>query len=236
MKLQATMVAFLFASAALAACQGGTTYAPQTGAPGDTSQGAMGRAPLPAPFDRIASALPDAAGTCTAPDAKLPGNYISMLADGTAKGTTFTTATGGISSWSLDKYSKAAKPKPTPSPSPGTSPTPNPKTIEVWVYTGTYVTAKTKQTGCATVIASKSGRPLEPGIGSGIGTNSVQFSAPYWKTGNKPLATGLLSETVTGLSASGGKGTAVLTSSKGATYDTATITLTGRTLIKLPVF
>ncbi len=228
MRLRTTMFAFVCSAAILAACQGGSTYAPATATMNDASQASHFRASLPAPFDKLSALQPDAAG-CDAPDMKIPGNYISMAAFGSQKGTTFTSTPGIFSTWALSKYTKGTKPTATPSTGPTATPTtgPTPKPVQVFLYSGTYTTKKTKQTGCAILFVTKSHKPIIKGLGSGFGGGNPQFSEPYIKT-SKPSVLGNLSLTITGLSASGGHGNAVLKTMKGKLYDTAVFTLTKR--------
>jgi hypothetical protein len=227
MKIKSLTLAFLFAAGVLAACHGVSPFTPQSGGMDDSSSAALARIHLPAPFDELASQLPNGAGSCTAPDVKIPGKYITMIAGGTAKGSTFTTKGSIVAEWSLDEYTKGTKPSPTPPTTPTPKGSPTPKPIKVWIYTGTWMTKRTKETGCATLITTQDGKPLFPGIGSGVSENSVVFKDLYVKSKEvgKP---GSLFETFTGLSATGGHGSATLTSSKGKPYDTAVITLTGR--------
>jgi hypothetical protein len=228
MKLRTTLLAFVCSAAVLAACQGGSTYAPATATMNDAAQGSHFRAPLPAPFDKL-SALQSDASDCDAPDMKIPGDYISMAAFGSQKGSTFT-STAGVSFWMIQRYSRGTKPTASPSAGPTASPTsgPTPKPVQVFFYTGTYTTQKTKQTGCAILFVTKNHKPIIKGLGSGIAGGNPQFSEPYIKTGKKPLTSGNLSLTITGLSASGGRGNAVLMTTQGKRYDTATFTLTKR--------
>jgi hypothetical protein len=227
MKLRTTLLAFVCSAAVLAACQGGSTYAPATATMNDAAQGSHFRAPLPAPFDKVSALQPDASG-CDAPNMKIPGNYISMAAFGNQKGTTFTSTAGILSTWTLSKYTKGTKPTPGPSNSPTTPPTtgPTPKPVQVFYYTGTYTTKKSKQTGCAILFVTKSHKPIIKGFGSGFGGGNPQFSQPY--VNSTETLFGSLSLTITGLSASGGHGNAVLKTMKGKAYDTATFTLTKR--------
>ena len=222
MKLRTTLLAFVCSAAVLAACQGGSTYAPATATMNDASQASHFRVSLPAPFDKLAALMPDVSG-CDAPNLKIPGTYISMAAFGNQKGATFT-STAGISFWMIEKYSKGTKPTPTPSTGPTATPTtgPTPKPVQVFFYTGTYTTKKTKQTGCAILFVTKSHKPIIKGFGSGIAGGDPQFSQPYIKT-SKPSVIGNLSLTITGLSASGGHGNAVLMTMQGKRYDTAIV-------------
>ena len=105
-----------------------------------------------------------------------------------------------------------------------------PKPFTIYFYTGTYTTKKTKQTGCAILFYTTSGKPIDPGTGA-ISANSPQFAYPYIDA-SASIASGSMTEKITGLSATGGHGTAILTSMKGKAYDTATITLTKRIVEK----
>jgi hypothetical protein len=229
MRVQTTTLAFLFSAGVLAACQGVSTYAPQAGDAGNSAPAAVSSLRLPAPFDTLASRTPDAAALCSARYVKVPGKYITMFALGEIKGTTFTSG-GVLAIWSLDSYTKGAKPTPTPSTGPTATPTtgPTPKPVKVYLYTGTYMTKKTKQTGCALLIATVSKKPIIKGEpGNGLSSNSVQTNEKYPPKTTQILF-GSLSETITGLSAKGGKGKAILMTQMGKQYDTATITLTSR--------
>jgi hypothetical protein len=236
MKRRTTTLAFLF-TAALAACQGVSTFAPPAGSMDDASTGQSIRAPLPAPYDTILSSFPDASEACNAPNVKIPGKYISMVASGGTKGSTFTSS-GALNLWLLEKATKGTKPTPTPSskptgnPSTGPTATPKPKPIDVYFYTGTYRTRRSKETGCAILIVSVSGKAISKGEGSGIGVNTVQYAAKYVNV--DALTFGPLQETVSNLSASGGRGSVTMKTAKGKLYDTASITLTKRVEIKYP--
>jgi hypothetical protein len=226
MRVQTTTLAFLFSAGVLAACQGVSTYAPQAGDAGNSVPAAVSSLRLPAPFDTLPSRMPDAAALCNARNVKVPGKYITMFALGEVKGTTFTSG-GVLAIWSLDQYTKGTKPTPTPStgPTPTTGPTPKP--IKVYLYTGTYTTKKSKQTGCAVLFATVNKRPLIKGQpGNGLSSNSVLTDVKYLVT--TPILFGSLSEKITGLSAKGGRGKAILTTQTGKQYDTATITLVSR--------
>lgn len=227
MRLRTTLLAFVCSAAILAACQGGSTYAPATATMNDAAQGSHFRAPLPAPFDKLSALMPDDSG-CDAPNMKIPGSYISMIAFGTQKGTTFTSG-DFLSTWLVTKYTKGTKPTPTPSTGPTATPTtgPTPKPVQVFLYTGTYTTKKTKQTGCAILFVTKNHHAIEKGAGSGFAGGDPQFSQPFINQSSASLE-GPLTLTITGLSASGGHGNAVLKTMKGKTYDTAVFTLTKR--------
>jgi hypothetical protein len=216
MKRRSMTLAFLLA-AALAACQGTSTYAPQAGPMSVSPAVQLARASVPAPYDAVFSGIPDASQLCNAPDVKIPGSYLEMLTSGGVKGSTYTSA-GALNIWFLVKYTK------------GTKPTPTPKPVDVYYYTGTYTTHKSKETGCAVLIVTKSGKPLSKGAGNGLGINTVQYADKYVNTALS--LSGVLSETVSSLSASGGHGSATLKTTKNKQYDTLTITLTKRIEVK----
>jgi hypothetical protein len=230
MKIRSMALAFLFAAGTLAACHGASTYTPQlgdsTGASG-ASGGMLAHPSLPEGFASLQDAVAHAAGTCTTANEKLPGEYLFMLAEGKVTGTTFSTKGALVSEWTLNKYTVVAHPTPTPHPTSEPTTGPTPKPAKIWYYLGNYTLKVHKQSGCAILITSQNGKPFLSTI-SAIAENAVTFSQPNFKEGPN-LAAGVLSETVTGLSASGGHGTATLTTTKGAPYDTATITLLGRT-------
>jgi hypothetical protein len=191
----------------------------------------LARASFPAPYDAVFSGIPDASQLCNAPDVKIPGSYLEMLTSGGVKGSTYTSA-GALNIWFLVKYTKGTKPTPTPSPGTTATPTtgPTPKPVDVYYYTGTYTTHKSKETGCAVLIVTKSGKPLSKGAGNGLGINTVQYADKYVNTALS--LSGVLSETVSSLSASGGHGSATLKTTKNKQYDTLTITLTKRIEVK----
>jgi hypothetical protein len=94
------------------------------------------------------------------------------------------------------------------------------------VYSGVYTVVHsgvTETNGCATLITTLSGGPLNGSTENSLNIDSPQFSQPVNTTF---VANGQVSSlTVTGLTASGGSGT--LTLSDGST---GTITLTSRTV------
>jgi hypothetical protein len=189
----------------LAGCAGVPSYMPT----GDSVQGS---APT------LQTLVPDAnaGGTCTAPVQKVPGTYIEMVAFGNVAAGTFTSQTG---LWFQSSY----KPGPKPAPSSVPSAKPGPRD---YFYIGTYVLKKSKQTGCAVLLATQNGKPFKGSKQNAFGVGAPLVKAKTLKI--TPLESGNLSMTITGLSASGGRGSATLTTSTGAAYDTATITLTGR--------
>jgi hypothetical protein len=230
MRIRSMTLALLFTASALAACHGASSFTPQTSDWGAASQARLAGASLPAPFDAIALRTNAAGSQCDAPNVKIPGTYLEMISSGTVKGSTYTSGKL-VSVWFSSKYTVDTKPTPTPTGQPTSGPTATPRPVEIYYYTGTYTTKITKQSGCAVIIATVNGKPIISGLlGNGIGENSVQYTQP--NVNSKTLATGPMSETILGLSASGGHGTATLKTSKGQLYDTATITLTKRTETK----
>jgi hypothetical protein len=159
---------------------------------------------------------------CAAKPVSVPGKYIGMFVSGTVSGATFTSLFG---QWSLLQYRKAAAalpsaaklaPKATPSGS--------------FLYSGTYAMTKSKQKGCVLLIVGQAVKTLA----SDSPSNGVVFAAPSVTVKNPRVAVvelGLLSMKLTGLSASGGRGTATLITQQLKAYDTATIVLSKRTRI-----
>jgi hypothetical protein len=204
----------------LAACNGASNLMP----------GSLGSAEDSAQMPALAGmpSLPHVDATklkCPAPYSNVPGTYVVMSAFGTLKGGTFVTSTSKFSSntWAEVKYTRAT-PGPTATPK-----TPPPTTAE-YLYYGSYTLAKHKQTGCALLSATQNGKDF-PGLPS----NALVANAPLTKVVNVNIKVGQLgklTEKITGVTPTSGHGTAVLTTSKGAPFDTATITLVGRIAIK----
>jgi len=240
MQLRTPVLVFLVAAGGLVACQStSTTYTPQNG----TTYGASPESPavarlhLPAPYDSMIDLSdPRVASACTAPNVKIPGDYISLLAAGDVKGGTFSIpATAIVASWSSAEYTLGT-PTPKPTATPKASPTPKPKFEKVWIYSGTYSLTKSKQTGCTILVTTQSGKPLEPGLPFNASTDGfVQYTQANVNVGKTKLS-GTISETISGLSASGGKGSVTLFTMKGSSYDTGTITLTSRVGASFPIF
>jgi hypothetical protein len=139
-----------------------------------------------------------------------------MVAFGNVAAGTFTSQTG---IWVQSIYKPGTMP--TPSAIPSAKPGP-----PEFIYVGTYVMKKSKETGCAVLLTTQNGKPFKGETQNAFGVGSPLVKAKGVKI--SVITTGNLTMTITGLSASGGKGTAVLTTSANAPYDTATITLTGR--------
>ena len=193
----------LLCSASLTACRGESTYTPLAG---DSS---------PATATHAASTP-----ACTAKPLGVPGKYIGIFAAGTVSGKTFTSTFG---QWSLLSFTKPA------AASSAATPAPKPTAAPVWFYVGTYTMAKTKQTGCVLFV----GQAVKPKANADS-TGGVFFAAPPLKTTKFSVTIvglGLVSLKLTGLSPSGGRGTATLLTQQLKPYDTATIVLSKRTTL-----
>jgi hypothetical protein len=209
LNLQSGLVALAIASV-LAGCGGLSGFAPTAGPAGiDTA-----RASAPTQQQLVPDANPK--GTCTAPIYKVPGTYVGLVAFGNVAAGTFTSQTG---LWVQSVYKPGTMP--TPSAIPSAKPGP-----PEFVYVGTYAMKKSKITGCAVLLTTQNGKPFKHSTQNAFGVGSPLVKAKGLSI--SPVTTGNLTMTITGLSASGGKGSAILTTSAGAPYDTATITLTAR--------
>lgn len=210
--------AALFVTAAFVACNGGAGYTP-TSSSNFSEQSSRGAQPLTA--------------LCTAKQ-EGPGTYLTYVATGNVRGTTFTAITGksAFAFWELTKYKKVKPtptPSPSPSPSPSTSPSPTPTPVQQYVYTGTFA-MKNMQVGCAYLFATKSKKKYK-----GTDYNAITEGFPNVKPGHYHdtlVQSGNVSHLVIShLSSKGGSGTVTLVESNGKPYTTGTITLTKRTLI-----
>jgi hypothetical protein len=167
--------------------------------------------------------VPDATKlpACTAPVAKVPGKYTSIVAEGNVKGTTFT----AVEKSSLYIYVDYTKATPSPPPSPTASPPPTPKPKPEYFYYGTYQ-LHTGLGGCAYLLTTISGKPIK---GSKYNAESLNFPNIKVKLYHVKVVTeGYATMSVHGLSSSGGSGSFVLKTSKGGTYNTGTVDLVGR--------
>jgi hypothetical protein len=185
-------------------CQGATVV-PSSTQPASIPQ-SVSRDPA-----KAAAAMPD----CTLPAVKLPGQYIVMNSEGKVFDGVYTTTHG---TWTEGTVSATTPPTPSPSGEPGTPPS------ESYVYFGTYHLNKAQQTGCAYLVTSANGQNLGNDTEGLVATPSF----PTRSIGFSHGAGGALAATVTGLSASGGKGSLRLTASGGALYDQGPVTFTSR--------
>lgn len=203
-------------AALIAGCRGPADYVPSNIGPDNGAPAGEG-SPLLAHLD--ATKL-----KCPAPLVKVPGTYVVMSATGTLKNGRFVSAAnayGGI--WSQVKYTAAT-------PGPTASPTSLPSVPPEYLYYGRYTLKKSRQTGCATLITTQSGKDFP-----GLSDNALADGAPVVRLKNVNLKIGTfgkLAETITGITPTSGHGTAVLRTSKGAPFDTATITIVGRLSLK----
>lgn len=201
-----TLFGIVAGAAVLTACHGsgGTLVMPE---PGSQPLGAHVSTPA-----RLSPRLPD----CKAGKAKIPGNYIIMNSDGNVKHGAYTDIDGN---WAEGKVTPAATPSASPSGEP------SPPTQEIYVYVGTYHLKTTGQTGCAYLVTTVSGKPLMDSDDNASFAGTPDFSTEFYAFSVTKL--GKLVATASGLSASGGSGTLTLTKGK-RTYDTGTLTFTGR--------
>lgn len=193
-------------AAVLAACHGsGDT--PLLPAPG--SQPLVVRAATTA---RLSPRLPD----CKAGKSKIPGTYIIMNSDGNVKSGAYTSIDGN---WAEGKVAPAATPSASPSGEP------SPPAQEIYLYVGTYHLKTSGQTGCAYLVTTVSGEPLMDSHNNASFAGSPDFTTEFFTMSVTKF--GKLVATARALSASGGSGTLTLTKGK-STYDTGTLTFTGR--------
>jgi hypothetical protein len=216
MRLRSLTFVLLFAAGVLAACQSSpNSYLPQSGgSPAYSSPALSAHWPLGGP-------MPEAASLCNVHPVHVPGKHIVLIANGTLKGSTFTTLAGG-GFWFLEPYTVGT---PGPTPTPGVTPTPGGP--PEWIYYGTYTLKHKHESGCALLIATQSGKPFKKSKANAIGLGTV-VTRQKWVNIGLYTALGPLTMKITGISATGGHGSASLKTRKGAKYDTATITLVGR--------
>lgn len=203
----------LTAIVTLAGCHGSTSYVPTAG----VAYSAAAAAPS---WQSLLTAA-SVAGSCTKATAKVPGTYILLVAFGNVRNAKFTSVAGSL--WLQERYVTA---RPGPSPTPSTLPSAKPGPPD-YLYTGSYTLKKSRQTGCAVLLTTQNGKSFKGSKENAFAVGSPVVKAKAWKIESTGL-TGGLTLTVANLSASGGRGSAKLTTSTGAPYDTATIALTAR--------
>ena len=205
---------------ALAACNS-AGLEPAPGAGGGPT------AAIPA-FQNLGIALPDSGlPLCSVPAATLPNTYTSILGAGEVR----RGALAGNSTHTLWAQAQLTSASPPPSASPGATPSvlPSLPPVKVYLYYGTYTLRIEHQTGCAYIAVTESLRPIP-----GTHLNAAIVGVPNlskWFSVSKVLNKGYASTSVAHLSASGGSGTITLYTLSGSTFDSGTISLTGRTLI-----
>lgn len=127
------------------------------------------------------------------------------------------------------KVKKSSKPTPPPTTSPSAVPSPTqpPTDQPTYLYIGKYTLSKNKQTGCAIVITTQSGKPFTGSkyAGLAVGTPLIKYPKHFKTT---VVDQGPVSVKLTKLSSKGGSGKATLLLKNGGTFDTATVTLTSR--------
>jgi hypothetical protein len=215
MKIRSMALVLLTALGVLVACHGTSNYVPQ----GGTN---LSDSTLSLDGDRLPD-LPISQLCAHIPFSKVPGEYVVMTAFGNLSSSSFT----GQGAWFIEDY-KPGGPAPSKTPKPGK--------IAAWLYYGSYSLKTSKQTGCAFFFASKSGKPIISTM-SGKSYNAESFAQVVVKLKHwhyaKQTGFGLLSAMITLSSATSGKGSAILTTETGQPYDTADITLVGRTIVKI---
>lgn len=164
---------------------------------------------------------------CNAAVAKIPGQYTILSSIGNVHGSTFTGSTS-LSFWNVVNLQKSTSPPPSPIPSISPTPGANPE----YVYYGTF-TLKNGKGGCAYLIATQNGKPITKQLpGNAIAAGVPRLKILRYKVVPTKLF-GKLKITITGLSASGGKGSLTLqTLTTMKTYTTGTMQLVGRIAIK----
>lgn len=192
-------------AAVLAACHGAGGYTPVAAASLPMAAHVPG-------FARVSPRLPD----CNAAKAKIPGTYIIMNSDGNVKSGAYSDIDGN---WAEGKVTPAATPSASPSGEP------SPPTQEIYLYVGTYHLKTSGQTGCAYLVTTVSGKPLMDSDDNASFAGTPDFSTEFYTFNVTKI--GKLVATASGLGASGGSGTLTLTKGK-STYDTGTLTFTGR--------
>jgi hypothetical protein len=218
-------------AAILAACHGTGSYTPtsQT-AQSDIAQthGAVEKIEL-VPSGGVSGRsadLPAGIPACKAKPVPVPGTYISYGSSGKVKHATYTGSK--TSMWESLQYTKATPP-PSPSPSPTVSPTTGPTPAPEYIYYGTYAVKKSNG-GCAYLVTTQSGKLFRGLKNNGLVIGSVKIAAAYYHASF--VASGPMTITIGKLSQSGGRGSFALINSKGKTFNTGTVTLVGRLLIK----
>jgi hypothetical protein len=195
-----------------AACQSNSSVA-QSGTVADNSLPALKHYPS------IDAMVADAKSLCKAAPVKVPGNYVFMNSSGELESGELI-ATG---LWFVEQYELAT---PGPTPTPGVTPKPI-KGQPLYFYYGTYKLAKSKESGCAFMTATQSGKDFKHAEFNATAIGSIVTKEPFVR-GTYSSTEGLLALTIQHINRTGGKGGAILSMPGGKRYDTATITLTGR--------
>jgi hypothetical protein len=216
MKVRSMALVLLVALGVLVACHGASNYVPQNGVNlSDSTLQLDGhwRPAVRAMTSPVCAHIPLV---------KVPGTYVFMFAFGNLSGKNYT----GDGRWFLNDYVPGGTPP---------SRTPPPGKLKAWLYYGSYTLKTSKQTGCAYLIASESHKPIVAtkfGKFRGYSVGTPITHAKHWHV-TATSTSGLVTMMVTLSSPTSGSGSAALTTETGTPYDTATITLIGRTAIMI---
>jgi hypothetical protein len=176
-----------------------------------TSCGPAALSPVPGPGTGGPAAFsngakrPQQRASCGLAEQPLPGNYAILRVDGQVKFNRF----AGSGVWEYGKVTPSAQPAPTSDPSPPPE--------ALYAYVGRYHLAKFNQDGCAYLVTTRSGKPID-------GANNAMFDgAPRFAHESFKLAApiGGRLHVAAVLTSTGGTGTLVLSDgSKGTlTFD-----------------
>jgi hypothetical protein len=196
-----------------AACQSNSSDVSQNGTLSANSLPALRHYPS------VDAMVADAKSLCTAARVKVPGTYVFMNASGDLQAGDYE-ATG---LWFVEQYVLVP---PGPTPTPGVTPTPD-KSQPVYFYYGTYTLKKHKESGCVFVTATQSGKPFKRASFNAAVIGRVLTTGKYVR-GTYTNESGPLAIVINGLTATGGKGGAILAFPGGKRYDTASMKITGR--------
>lgn len=183
---------------------------------------ACGPSALPlGPAHDVAAAMPDARGPaaargCGLAKQPLPGRYVIMQSQGVVTNGVYH-ATDGV--WEAGTVSATTQPSPTSEP--------NPPRKAVYLYVGQYHLDRYNQTGCAYLVTTQNGDPIQ---GKDSGDFDLLPSFGHVAFSVKPTIGGVLTARAV-LTASGGHGVIAL-STKNGLADKGTVTFSARILEK----
>jgi hypothetical protein len=221
MKIRSMALVLLVALGVLVACHGTSTYVPQGGV--NMSDATL---PLDGHWPSGVWAANTSQICAGVPYSKVGKTYTEIVAVGNLSGSTFM----GEGSWFSEKYALGSPATPTPGH------TPEPGKIPAWAYYGSFTLKKHKETGCAIVIVTENGKPWifekTEKFNADSGGFVIVNPKEHWHISGM-TGFGFLTESLTITSSTSGGGQAMLKTETGQAYDTATITLVGRTPIKV---